>query len=178
MVKLISNVDVNQITCKDTFFLDTNILCAVHFQTTWHPNKIRVYSIFLQTLLMKNITIYVSALSLQELYHLVEKTEYEIYKQSNNSNISKKSYRRMTVERSRIAANLNMMHQQIKRQYTLIDDVLDVADLDSFLSKYTAHIYDPIDFALVNHHASNCPNFITDDKDFQADPNVVVYSYS
>lgn len=177
MVKLIQSVDVTKLKSSDTFFLDTNVLCAVHFQTTWSQNKIDVYSSFVQALLMKGITIYVSALSLQEFYHLVEKKEREIYEVVNGK-ISKKDYRKITNERDRIANELKMIHRQIVSQYTVVDDEIDVDDLDDFLTNYTMHFYDPIDFALVSHHSSSCPNFITDDKDFQTDSSINVYSYS
>lgn len=177
MVKLISTVDVNKMTGKETFFLDTNVLCAVHFQTKWDSGKINAYSSFVRDLLLKNITIYVSALSLQEFYHLIEKIEYESYI-ANHNRISKKDYRRMSSERNRIANLLELIHKQIKEQYVLVNDVLDLEDLNEFVGNYSNHMYDPIDFALVNHHASNCSNFITDDKDFQIDSNITVYSYA
>ena len=176
MVKSVSNVDVDQMTGEETFFLDTNVLCAVHFQTKWDADKIKAYSSFVRDLLLKNITIYVSALSLQEFYHLIEKIEYKSYI-NNHAYINKKDYRRLIVERNRIANLLSLIHKQIKEQYVLINDVLDLDDLDEFVEKYSTHMYDPIDFAIVSHHASSCSNFITDDKDFRVDPNITVYSY-
>ncbi|WP_303815405.1 hypothetical protein [Selenomonas ruminantium] len=178
MVKLLSSVDCNEIDENETFFVDTNVLCAVHFHTSsWSNNKVNAYSSFLSSLLLKNITLYVSSLSLQEFYHLIEKTERKIY-EANNGSISKKDFRRNKVERARIANELQLIHKQIAGQYTLIDDVIDVDDVCNFVNQYTSHAYDPVDFAIVNHHASNCSNFITDDSDFKLDSNITVYSYT
>ena len=123
MVTLIKTVDTNQLNSSDTFFLDTNVLCAVHFQTSWNQNKIDTYSSFLQTLLMKDITVYVSALSLQEFYHLIKKKEHEFY-ETVNGKISKKNYRKIVSERNRIANELKMIHQQIVGQYTVVGGLM------------------------------------------------------
>lgn len=176
MVKKISMVDVAGLPEHESFLVDTNVLCAVHFHSLWDINKVNTYSSFLRDLLKKGITLYVSALSLQELYHLIEKTERKLYEKTHGK-INKKDFRKIVLERSRIANELQLIHQQIMGQYVIIDDVLDSEDINEFINKYTVHSYDPIDFTVVSHHASNCPNFITDDSDFKPDGSIVVYSY-
>lgn len=177
MVKRISHVKVSEIDCTDIFFVDTNVLFAVHFNlSNWLSNKISVYSSFIVNLLNNGNTLCVSALNLQELYHLVEKIEYNHYI-SINGKIRPKEYRQIASERTRIAEDLKSKHLEISEQYSVVQSIINFDGITSFVDNYEFHHYDPIDFFVVNCNEKSCINFITDDSDFKHDSSINVYSY-
>ena len=174
MVKRISDVDVSAINKNEVFFVDANVLFAIHFElSTWSRDKIDAYSSFVLELLKNGVTICVSALNLQEVYHLVEKCECDLYYGSSGNNI--KRYRRIASERSRIAQDLRSKHLEISEQYTVVGSFVDSKRIEDFITEYESHSYDPIDFFTVKYNGKNCVNFITNDADFRSDSNINVY---
>ena len=178
MIHQISNVNVSAIGKDEIFFVDTNVLLAVHFgfSRNWSAHKIGVYASFILALLKEDVTVCVSALNLQELYHLVEKCECNLYYGSPRNNVvNLKRYRRIASERSRIAQDLRSKHLEISEQYSVVESVVDVKNVEDFINNYESHSYDPIDFFTARHNGKNCVNFITDDADFRRDSNINVY---
>ena len=87
MVKLISEIDLDDISSEEVFFVDTNVLLVVHFGSQrWSEEKIACYSNFILGLLNKGNKVCVSALNLQELFHSVENNEFNQYKRVNHNN--------------------------------------------------------------------------------------------
>ena len=175
MVKRISDVDVSKIDKSEIFFIDANVLFAIHFElSTWSRDKIKAYSSFVLALLENGVIICVSALNLQEVYHLVEKIECQNYIEAH-TDIKPKAYRRIAVERSRIAQDLRNKHLEIAGQYSIISSFIDSNMIENFIGKYESHSYDPIDFFTVKYNEKKCVNFITNDADFRRDSNINVY---
>lgn len=176
MVKRISDVDVSKIDKGEIFFVDTNVLLAVHFgfSRDWSAHKIDTYASFILALLKKDVVVCVSALNLQELYHLVEKCECSLYG-ATHGDIHLKRYRRMTSERSRIARDVKSKHLEISEQYSIVPSLIDADMIEDFIDEYESHSYDPIDFFTARHNGKGCVNFITDDGDFRRDSSINVY---
>ena len=175
MVKRISGVDVSTIDKGEIFFVDANVLFAIHFElSTWSRDKIEAYSSFILELLKNGITICVSALNLQEVYHLVEKIECQNYIEAHTG-MKPKAYRRISAERSRIAQDLRNKHLEISEQYSIVPSLVNSNMIEDFIGKYESHSYDPIDFFTVKYNEKKCVNFITNDADFRRDSNINVY---
>lgn len=181
MVKLISEIDLDDISSEEVFFVDTNVLLVVHFGSrSWSEEKIACYSNFILGLLNKGNKICVSALNLQELFHSVENNEFKQYKRVNHDNdrtFTKKVYRSIEEERQRLAKDLQSKHLEISEQYSVVSGNVTNDMIKNFLGDYENHFYDPIDFITVRYNTGGVVNFITDDSDFKKDSSIVVYTY-
>ena len=176
----ISEVNVEKINSGETFFVDTNVLLAVHFGLrSWSKEKIDLYSKFILDLLKNGNKLCVSALNLQELCHSFENNEYQQYKVVNHkdNSFTKKKYRAIQEERTRLAKDLQSKHSEISEQYHVIAGKVSNDMIKSFIDNYEKHFYDPIDFMTVRYNTDGVINFITDDLDFRKDSGIVVYSY-
>lgn len=181
MVKFISRVDVKEISKEEVFFVDTNVLLAVHFvsSSSWTVEKVAQYAKFILGLFNNGNKICVSALNLQELCHTFENNEYQQYKIVNNKDDSftKKKYRNIAEERQRLAKDLNDKHLEISEQYSVINGNVSNEMIKHFIEDYTEHFYDPVDFITVNYNSNGITNFITDDSDFKRDSRLTIYTY-
>lgn len=181
MVKLISEIDLDDISSEEVFFVDTNVLLVVHFGSrSWAEEKIACYANFILGLLNKGNKVCVSALNLQELFHSVENNEFKQYKKvnlNNDRNFTKKMYRTIAEERQRLAEDLQSKHLEISEQYSVVSGNITNEMIKIFLEDYENHSYDPIDFIAVRYNTNGIINFITDDSDFKKDPDIVVYTY-
>ena len=181
MVKLIPEIDLDDISSEENFFVDTNVLLAVHFGSqSWSGEKIACYSNFILGLLNKGNKMCVSALNLQELCHSVENNEFQQYKivnHNNNRAFTKKKYRAIKEERQRLAGDLKSKHLEISEQYSVVSGNVTNDMIRNFLKDYENHSYDPMDFITVRYNTGGIINFITDDSDFKKDSGIVVYTY-
>lgn len=180
MVKRISDTNFDTMSNEEIFFIDTNVLFAVHFtELRWSAEKISQYANFILGLLKNGNKICVSALNLQELFHLVENNEFRQYKAVNHldGDFNKKMYREVEEERSRLAQNLQNKYLEISGQYSVVSGNITSDMIKQFLDDYNKHFFDPIDFLTVKYNSNNVMNFITDDSDFQKYPEITVYTY-
>ena len=181
MVKLISDVDLEEISSEEEFLVDTNVLLAVHFGSSrWSEEKIEQYASFILALLKNGNTLYVSALNLQELCHSFENNEFVQYRCVNHygREFTKKMYRAIEEERRRLSKDLQSKYAEISDQYVVLSGSITNSMIKNFIEDYENHFYDPIDFMTVRHNANGIVNFITDDADFKKDPRIVVYTCS
>lgn len=181
MVKRISDTDFDSMSNEEIFFVDTNVLFAVHFlELRWGAEKISQYSNFILKLLKNGNKICVSALNLQELFHLVENNEFRQYKVVNHlgRDFNKKMYREIAEERARLAQDLQKKYLEISEQYSVVSGSITGHMIEQFLNDYNKHFFDPIDFLTVKYNSNNVMNFITDDSDFKKYPEITVYTYA
>ncbi len=178
MVHDINAVDLAEIPRDAPFLVDTNVLCRIHLGepcTDWPEEKVNDYSNFIGGLLLRGNRLLVSLFNLQEIFHTVERMEFnknrKLYK-------DKKVFRNTPAERQALQTKLRGIIAQIKSSYFLLEDTISSGDTDSFLSSYCTHTYDPIDYLVVEHNCSSCVNFITDDTDFRPDSRLNVYAYN
>ena len=180
MVKRISDTDFDSMSNEEIFFVDTNVLFAVHFlELRWESEKVSQYSNFILGLLKNGNKICVSALNLQELFHLVENNEFRQYKTVNHlgGSFNKKMYREIEEERARLAQDLQNKYLEISEQYSVVSGNITGDMIKQFLDDYNKHFFDPIDFLTVKYNSNDIVNFITDDSDFKKYPEINVYTY-
>ena len=181
MVKRISDTDFDSMSNEEIFFVDTNVLFAVHFlELRWESEKVSQYSNFILGLLKNGNKICVSALNLQELFHLVEHNEFMQYKTVNHlsGSFNKKMYREIEGERTRLAQDLQNKYLEISEQYSVVSGNITGDMLKQFLDDYNKYFFDPIDFLTVKYNSNDVVNFITDDSDFKKYPEITVYTYA
>lgn len=173
----ISQFDVSSVDKDTVFVLDTNILYFVHSGYYLpNSNKCRVYSNMIQDLLNSNCHIYVSSLSLQELFFGIENKEYKNYCIRNNKNplvFHKKDFRNIAEERLNIKVKLMQVMSEIS-VYTQCDGKVNCSFLENFLLTYNLHKMDPVDYLLVKNYDTEKTIFVTDDRDYFSMQNINV----
>lgn len=153
--------------------LDTNILLwtfysRVYVTKTYQKN---VYPKFVAKLIENNNKILVMGHNLNEMAHVIEKNEYNIYKENYNSSISLKEFRKNIKLRDFIKNEISLIIKQLKQIPNLIleSSTSSIQDLDNFVDSYLIHNCDFFDFSLIQFCNKNNYAILTDDKDFNND---------
>lgn len=161
------------------FIIDTNVLYYVnsgYFDNTDYYCK--HYSNFIGDILSNNIPIYVSTLNLQELIHIVENKEYEIYLDNNKldkKTFSKKDFRKDKIERMGVQNKIETIMAELL-VYEFLDSSVNLSQIQDCVTNFNNHNYDIIDYIMVDGLKNNDTYFLTNDTDFQFDNNIKVVS--
>ncbi len=153
--------------------IDTNILCwcfygNIIYTYTYQKN---IYPTFFEKLIKdKNCKIYTTMYNICELFNVIEKNEYELYLQQNNleqNSFSKKKYRNINSERTKIKKTMQLIFNQIKSCINIEEQQINEEKLKEYINSYERHHYDIFDYTLVEYCANNdIPYILTDDIDF------------
>lgn len=190
MVHNIAQASLTGISPDTRFLLDTNVLYFIHAGYPGRPgsqysNKCAQYSSFVIDLIRNGFHLYTTAANVQELLHVIENKEYRLYCQRNHLSrsygaqnfFSKKDFRGLPSERSRLAQVFSAVVGQIESTYLIFDVSLLEKRVSSFAGTLANHRYDPMDYIVVEDSLSfGRVNFITDDQDFQADTRLQVWT--
>ena len=170
IVRDIGNLKTTKVTKDTVFALDTNVLLWTFYsRTTVLSNQKKVeYSNFIAKLISNGNKIYILGHNLNEMMHVIERNEYEIYIQRISSKIGLKQFRKNSKYRAFIQNEITLIINQLKSipNIDLVDSKFLTTDIDRFTTDYLLHQCDFFDFLLIdfcNQH--NCA-VITDDKDF------------
>ena len=155
---------------EDCFFIDSNILCYLHSGKQYPQQEqmsIIEYSNFISKLMTQGNKLFVTSLNLQEVFHVIEKIEYDDYCKKNNY-INKKKYRQIATERMNVKNKMTKAWLQIKNQYEIVDDTITFQQIESFVLNLDTHFYEPIDYVTSERGIKDF-NYITNDSDFTHD---------
>lgn len=159
---------------QDRFFVDTNVwfwftYCAqkemssinapLRYQSVQYPK-------FIERVLDAGAKLYHCPLTYTELANIIEKTEFNSY-ESNNPGISRKEFRSIKIERSRVISEIDMAWRTVNSISTCLDITLNNAKISSIhtmLGSSTLDSYDALYLSLMQHQGIN--KIITDDTDF------------
>ncbi|WNY27666.1 hypothetical protein [Methanolapillus ohkumae] len=168
---------VSETKKNENFFIDANVLLFLYVDDMdqyQNAHKIQVYSDFVKNLQRNGNSLFVSVLNLQEVLHVIEKQEYVNYCKINHSKIKMKSYRRNDNERKDLKIKLGSVLQQIVKNYSIQGGCVTLQEIDKFVSSFDTHLYDPIDFFVIDAQCSKTQcldqyfNYVTDDSDFKS----------
>lgn len=178
MSKYNLNFDLTKCPTSSKFVIDTNILFYIHahFYSQTEPWKVQ-YVNFIGRILQSELEIIISTLSVQELFHLVEKKMFELYRDSlqvTDKQINLKNYRNIRTERRNVKAILSSMLNELLACYTIQDTPCSIFDLSGFVTDFDKHNYDPIDYIISNTSKGHNIYFVTNDKDFLKDTSIHV----
>ena len=169
--------DVNNYSKDVVFVLDTNVLYFVHcgFYSS-NAKKAHAYSNVIQKIAKNGNEIRVSSLSVQELLHIIEKKEFEIYCQNNSTppNFNIKKYRQDATQRKIVMKKLKVVLSELSLFYKFDDSVIAMSTLDNHVYNFEHHRMDPVDYVLTSLYPSANTVFVSDDKDFQSVPSIQV----
>lgn len=177
----IDSFNVDKLKEGEKFIIDTNILYFIHSGVDISNNKkikteVKKYSVFINKLLSRGILVSVSFLNLQELFNLIEKKEYEAFC-NDKYKCSRKDFRKNVNEREKLMNKNKYIYLQINSLYKIIEETTKQKNIENFLNGLKNHIYDPIDYTVVENNKNIYKNFITADKDFIVDKEINVYTY-
>lgn len=165
---------------SDIFFVDTNIwfwqtypnaaFTAKRYQITDYPN-------YINKTRQNGATLTYSGLTLAELAHIIEKTEYYIYVQSNGYLDFKKYRHDYPTERANVVAEVQFTWRRIKKIAIPIDLTVNDATTDAAIKRFSTQAVDGYDLLLLET-ISKAGQFqvITDDIDYSVVPDIQVFT--
>jgi hypothetical protein len=167
---------------SDIFFVDTNIwfwqtytnaaFTAKRYQITDYPN-------YINKTRQNGATLTYSGLTLAELAHIIEKTEYDIYVQSNRYLHFKKYRHDYPTERANVVAEVQFTWRRIKKIAIPIDLTVDDATTDAAINRFTTQAVDGYDLLMleaISKAGAGTVKIITDDMDYSVVPGIQVFT--
>ncbi|MBS9383810.1 MAG: hypothetical protein HEQ24_06045 [Dolichospermum sp. BR01] len=167
---------------SDIFFVDTNIwfwqtytnaaFTAKSYQITDYPN-------YINKTRQNGATLTYSGLTLAELAHIIEKTEYDIYVQSNGYLHFKKYRHDYPTERANVVAEVQFTWRRIKKIAIPIDLTVDDATTDAAINRFTTQAVDGYDLLMleaISKAGAGTVKIITDDMDYSVVPGIQVFT--
>ena len=168
----------------DAFLVDTNVwywvtysrasmsrMPPLNYQITTYPN-------YMQASLQAGARILQSGLSLSELTHLIEKSEWEIYRRISNTSLFKKEYRHnLDTERANVVSEVHSAWGQVLGLAEPLDVLIDAPASSSALTRLRTQQVDGYDlFMLEAMNTNGIIQVLTDDGDFATVPGIQVFT--
>jgi len=170
---------------SDIFFVDTNVwfwqtyrnagFGANSYQLSNYPN----YPNYINLALSNGATLTYSGLTLAELAHIIEKTEYDIYVKSNGYLHFKKYRHDYPTERANVVAEVQFTWRRIKKIAIPIDLTVDDATTDAAINRFTTQAVDGYDLLMleaISKAGAGTVKIITDDMDYSVVPGIQVFT--
>jgi len=175
--------DITQYSPKesDTFLVDTN----VWFWMTYAKASIsakeyqrELYPAFINRSLAAGSTLCRSGLSMAELAHLIEETEWKIYCKDAKKEMALKKFRHnFPTERSRVVKEVQAAWGQVKSNAAPLGLTIDDSTTDDSLISFQGIELDGYDlFILKTMRLNGVVRIITDDGDFTTVPGIQVFT--
>jgi hypothetical protein len=169
----------------DRIYVDTNAwFWTVYSKVQFSPappnqNQTQEYPGFLKRVLNMGGQLHWCGLSLSELAHLIEKTEYEIYSRTAPAPLKSKEYRHnLTAERVRVVQEIQTAWGAVESMASCLNAPEINADLTTAALQDFAQL--PVDgydlFALRALKAAGVTQVISDDGDFCSVPGITLFT--
>ncbi len=166
---------------SDIFLVDTNVWV---FQTDSNPGtspRTAPYGAYLKAARQKGSTPAYSGLTLAELAHVIERTEYEIYKKAHELELTIKEFRHnYPSERSKVVNLLQTAWMEIQSLAVPLEELtIDESTTNAALARFQTQALDGYDlFMLEAIHKANPGQvkILTDDMDYATVPNIQLFT--
>ncbi|ROQ24335.1 type II toxin-antitoxin system VapC family toxin [Gallaecimonas pentaromativorans] len=163
---------------SDRFFVDTNVWFWFTYAASNEINpvnypvryQIEKYPLFIEKILDKGAKLYHSPLVLSELTNIIEKTEYNSYKNSHRlHNLTRKDFRDIEEKRKKVMLEVSNSWAQITSMSEALELTINSDLADFALKTLNAHSLDAYDaFYIRSMSEYQISKIITDDRDFQS----------
>lgn len=154
---------------KNIFVLDTNVLYWTFYpKCTYSQGYQKIYSDKL-VLLKRNNTFITLTANIAELFSLIERSEFSLYKdnEKTDDNFTLKDFRQISAERIKLEKMLNLIYNQIKAFTNIRDCMIPASTVEMYAQRFSMHKLDVYDCIMVDFCEKNqIDNIITDDWDF------------
>jgi hypothetical protein len=142
--------------------------------------KIAEYTPYIEKVLLSGATIVYSGLILAELAHIIEKTEYEIYKNKGGVSLKLKEYRHnLTTERANVVAEVQSAWSQVEAIAVCADLIINDETTQAALTRFQTQALDGYDLLLleaIGQAGSGQIRVITDDMDYATVSGIQVFT--
>lgn len=163
------------ISKDDRFFVDTNVwywftYCASKSFASGDAPKtyqLNEYSKFIEKVLDSGAKLFHCPLVYTELTNVIEKAEHNIYQHNSGQSISRKEFRNIEVERSKVSNEIEVAWRTIDQISNSLKLTVQSSTVNLIHEAYTSttlDAYDSIYYSIMKALGIN--NIITDDKDF------------
>jgi predicted nucleic acid-binding protein len=174
-------IDITADTPKaaDTFYVDTNVwywLTYSKASASARPHQINDYPNFITTAKSQKSKLLYSGLTLPELSHVIERTEYDIF--NSVTPIKPKEYRHnYPAERQNVVSEITLAWSQIQTIGIFVETrVTDDFTKEAF-GRLTKQLLDGYDALIVETlDRSGIKQLVTDDGDFATIPGIQVFT--
>ena len=170
---------------SDIFFVDTNVwfwqtytnagFGANSYQLSNYPN----YPNYINLALSNGATLTYSGLTLAELAHIIEKTEYDIYVKSNGYLRIKEYRHNYPIERANVVTEVQLAWSQVKALAVPIELTVDDKITDAAITRFKTQAVDGYDLLLleaISRAGTGQVKVITDEMDYSVVPDIQVFT--
>jgi hypothetical protein len=170
---------------SDIFFVDTNVWFWQTYTNAGFgakPYQIRHYSNYpkyLNQARLKGATLTYSGLTLAELAHIIEKTEYNIYIKSYPGLRIKEYRHNYPAERANVVTEVKLAWSQVKALGVSINLTVDDTITDAALNRFKNQAVDGYDLFLleaISRAGAGQVKIVTDDMDYSVVPGIQVFT--
>ncbi len=164
----------------DVFLVDTNVWYWMTYSKasrTALPYQISYYPAYIGKALTSKSQLCQCGLSLEELSHRIEKTEYDIFARTQ-STLRPKEYRHnYPAERLNVVTEIQAAWGQVKSMAKTVDVTIDTASTERALTRMASEPLDGYDlFILEAISQAGIINVITDDGDYATIPGIQLFT--
>ena len=183
MGDIIKISSTSTVSAGETLVLDTNVLLWTYYSKIppYSAYQTQVYPTFVSNAIQQGNPIVITAFCLNEMLHVIEKTELDLYNRSYgiSGGIGLKKFRKIPTERSKVRSEIDLILRQIKAipNLRIVKSKATRKTIDSFMYDYHSHLADFFDFCLISFCNSQGFSVVSDDIDF-ANPYCKVRLYS
>lgn len=168
---------------EDVFLVDSNVWYWMTYTRASlqrrppKPYQVTDYPRFVAKAISANAKLYRCGLSLAELSHIIERTEWEIFTRTSGS-IGRKEYRHNhSAERSNVVKEVEAAWGQVKTMASSLDVTINDAVADAALGRFDNECVDGYDLFLLEAMSSaKVVQVITDDGDFATVSGIQVFT--
>ncbi len=170
---------------KTSSLVDTNVwLWQVYtnapVSSSHAPDKIRAYTPYLRQARQNGATLVYSGLVLAELAHVIEKTEWKIYKQRTGDRLKPKEFRHnKPVERTKVVEEVESAWMQVQALAVPIDLEVNEETTNAAMARFRAQALDGYDLLMIEaigRAGAGQVKVITDDSDYATVPGIQVFT--
>lgn len=168
----VTHIDFNKCDDNTVIAVDTNILLFLFYQRISYTDtqRFQVYQNIFEKLAdnLDKIKLVTTAVNINEAFNVIEKTEYDIYKNTiTDKNFSIKDYRLLPNHRTKLKKEFKSFWRQVCRYINVCDYTITKSFLKQFSNNVDTYRYDCLDAALVDFcQNENITKIITDDSDY------------
>lgn len=168
---------------SDKFLVDTNVWFWMTYSrigVTSGSNHYQVndYPHYLNQALSISSNIFHTQLTLAELTHIIERTEFQIFEQRYNTGFNQKEFRHTCdSERKTVVAEVNASWASVTSLAQPLNQIISEEIAQHALMRYNTQRVDGYDLFLLEAMSTyGIHQIITDDGDFATVPNIEVYT--
>ena len=169
---------------SDSFLIDSNVWYWMTYSSASYANssplpyQLKCYPDYIKSCLKAEVNLFHCIVSLNEISHLIEKVEYELYLSGNPEEINRKEYRHNNQsERERIISEIKSSWTQVESMSKPLELNIDVNASKNVLQNLDQAPLDGFDGLILEFMKKNGMNqIITDDGDFACTPGLKVFT--